>query len=138
MEKAKEYAISLGLDGRVFLDFSLINDMSYYNGVIFRGFVSGIPSAVLSGGRYDPLLHRFGRNIGACGFAIYLDRLTSFEKQSDMDFDVLLLYTEETSPITVAAKVSAIVSAGKRVLAAKSRPDGVKFGKIIDIKEANE
>jgi len=130
--------VSLGLDGRVFLDFSLINDMSYYNGIIFRGFVSGIPSAVLSGGRYDPLLQRFGRDIGACGFAIYLDKLASFEKQNDADIDVLLIYGENDDPAKVATKVGELINEGKRVLAAKSRPDGIKFSETVEFTEVNE
>ena len=43
------------------LDFSVVNDMDYYNGLVFRGFVEGIPSGVLSGGRYDNLLARMER-----------------------------------------------------------------------------
>ena len=111
--------------------------MSYYNGIIFRGFVSGIPSAVLSGGRYDPLLNRFGRSIGACGFAIYLDKLASMEKSGGDHVDVILVYGENNSPASVARKVAELVAEGKRVLAAKSVPESVKFGKIIDMKEAN-
>lgn len=127
--------VSCGLDSNVFFDFSLINDMSYYNGVIFRGFISDIPSAVLSGGRYDPLLLRFGKEIGACGFAIYLDKLTSLEKQNDADIDVLLIYGEDDDPAEVATAVSKLIARGNKVLAAKSCPDGVKFSKIINFGE---
>jgi len=56
------------------LDFSVVNDMSYYNGLIFQGFVRGVPRAVLSGGRYDPLLARMGKRGQAVGFAVYLDQ----------------------------------------------------------------
>jgi len=92
----------------------------------------------LSGGRYDPLLQRFGRDIGACGFAIYLDKLTSFEKQNDTDIDVLLVYGENDDPAKVATKVATLINGGKRVLAAKSRPDGVKFSETIKFTEVNE
>ena len=37
--------------GNVNLDFSVVNDMDYYNGLVFRGFVEGIPSGILAGGR---------------------------------------------------------------------------------------
>ena len=43
--------ISRADDGSFRLDFSIINDMNYYNGVIFRGYVAPVPKAVLSGGR---------------------------------------------------------------------------------------
>ncbi len=57
------------------LDFSLLNDVDYYSGLLFQGYVSGIPRPVLAGGRYDKLLRRFGKQQGAVGFALYLDAL---------------------------------------------------------------
>ena len=61
------------------VDFSVGGDISYYSGIIFKGFVSGIPVPVLSGGRYDNLMRRMGRKSGGIGFAVYVD---SFERQS--------------------------------------------------------
>ena len=57
------------------IDFSIINDISYYNGIIFQGYIEGIPNRVLSGGRYDELLRKFGKKSEAIGFAVYLDLL---------------------------------------------------------------
>ncbi|MBO5269329.1 MAG: ATP phosphoribosyltransferase regulatory subunit, partial [Clostridia bacterium] len=34
----------------VHLDFSLACDRNYYNGIVFRGYIDGVPEAVLSGG----------------------------------------------------------------------------------------
>lgn len=64
-----------GLDGRLSLDFSVMNSASYYNGIVFHGYVPGIEARVLSGGRYDPLMRRLGRSDSALGFAVYLDKL---------------------------------------------------------------
>jgi ATP phosphoribosyltransferase regulatory subunit len=57
------------------LDFSIANDVNYYNGLIFQGFVHGVPGVVLSGGRYDLLLQRLEKPQGAVGFAVYLNAL---------------------------------------------------------------
>ena len=57
------------------LDFSIMSDLDYYNGIIFQGYVSGVPTTVLSGGRYDNLIRKFGKKEDAVGFAIYLDKL---------------------------------------------------------------
>ena len=57
------------------LDCSVPANMRYYNGVVFSGYVKGVPQAVLSGGRYDPLMKRIGKKGGAIGFAVYLDLL---------------------------------------------------------------
>ena len=64
------------VEGRhILVDFSLTGDTNYYNGILFRGFLSGIPESVLSGGRYDRLMKKMGRKSGAVGFAVYLDLL---------------------------------------------------------------
>ncbi len=58
---------------RITVDFSVTGDMNYYSGVVFKGFVGGIPSAVLSGGRYEGLMRRMQRRSNAVGFAVYID-----------------------------------------------------------------
>ena len=59
----------------ILIDFTLVSDMNYYNGIAFKGFISGIPESVLSGGQYDRLMTKMGRKSGAIGFAVYLDLL---------------------------------------------------------------
>ena len=56
-------------------DYSVISSLNYYNGLVFRGFIEGIPEAILSGGQYDNLLHMMGhdKDTRALGFAVYLD-----------------------------------------------------------------
>ena len=57
------------------VDFSVTADGNYYNGIIFKGFVEGVPGGVLSGGQYDKLMKKMGRRSRAVGFAVYLDML---------------------------------------------------------------
>ena len=62
------------------IDFSVIDDVNYYNGIVFKGFVPGLYECVLSGGEYDNLMRKLGRDSKAIGFAVYtdlLDRLPS-------------------------------------------------------------
>ena len=73
--------VAAALDGEsVSIDFSVVNDMNYYNGIVFKGFISGIPAGVLSGGQYDNLMKKMGRSSSAIGFAVYLDMLDRFEE----------------------------------------------------------
>lgn len=65
---------SLGLTGIV-IDFSLVGDMKYYNGIAMKGFISAVPESVISGGQYDRLMTKMGRKSKAVGFAVYLDAL---------------------------------------------------------------
>lgn len=54
-------------------DLGLVHQIDYYTGVVFRGYVEGAGTAVLSGGRYDRLLESFGRPAQAIGFAVDVD-----------------------------------------------------------------
>ncbi len=66
---------AMGLSEKLIIDFSVVNDMNYYNGIAFKGFVDGIPVGVLSGGEYDGLLKKMQKNEKGIGFAVYLDEL---------------------------------------------------------------
>ena len=48
----------------------MVPRVNYYSGIIFKGYVTGIGSTVLRGGRYDNLLENFGRKISAIGFSV--------------------------------------------------------------------
>ncbi|MCD8295851.1 MAG: ATP phosphoribosyltransferase regulatory subunit [Clostridia bacterium] len=74
--------------GDMQVDFSIVGDYNYYNGIIFKGYVQGIPKAVLSGGRYDKLLEKFGKKAQAIGFALYVGEI-DFHKYAAKDEDRL-------------------------------------------------
>ncbi len=62
------------------VDYSAVNNLNYYNGIVFRGFIEGIPESILSGGQYDGLLKLMGKkNSRAVGFAVYLDEIRGDE-----------------------------------------------------------
>ena len=62
-------------EGRVRLDLSLAGDMEYYNGLVFQGYLAGVPRPLLKGGQYDLLMQKFTPSAGAIGFAVYLDEM---------------------------------------------------------------
>ena len=72
------------------VDFSITGDANYYSGIVFRGFIKGIPAAVISGGQYDNLMKKLGKNARAIGFAVYVDMLDTLsenqEKESGDDY----------------------------------------------------
>ncbi|MBQ7363379.1 MAG: ATP phosphoribosyltransferase regulatory subunit [Clostridia bacterium] len=75
--------IRAGVADSVFVDFSVVNNTRYYNGIAFRGFAEGAPSAVLLGGRYDKLMRRMKREACAVGFAVYVDELARAGREND-------------------------------------------------------
>ncbi len=115
------------------LDFSVVGDMTYYNGIVFKGFINTIPSAVLSGGQYDALMKRFGRTSGAVGFAVYLDMLDSFVTAPEYDFDTVLLYQKGTQPHDVLSAVEKLSHNGERVRAMTSLPEKIKYKTLLKI-----
>ena len=69
-------------ENRITVDFSATGDMRYYNGIAFKGFISGIPGSVLSGGQYDNLMKRMGRRDRAVGFAVFLNMLERLTEEA--------------------------------------------------------
>ncbi len=117
-------------------DFSIINDMNYYNGIVFCGFLDGICEGVLSGGQYNKLMQRMGRRSGAIGFALYLDLLEGLDADiPPYDVDVLLLYDKTASPTTVASEVARLRDGGKTVSAQCAVPDRLRYATLINFKE---
>ena len=75
LEELQALQNRLGEAGRgTRLDLSLADEMEYYNGLVFTGYVAGVPRAVLKGGRYDYLMQRFTPGANAIGPA-WLKRL---------------------------------------------------------------
>ena len=126
----------LGLAENLRLDFSIVNDMNYYNGVILRGYLPGLASGVLSGGQYDHLLRRMGKTGGAIGFAVYLDQLERLDADTpEWDVDTLLLYGPDDAPSAVAQRAEALMAEGASVRAERSVPPGLRCRRIISMEK---
>ena len=123
---------SYGLTDKLYVDFSIVNDMNYYDGIIFKGFINGIFDSVLSGGRYDRLMEKLGKKMGAIGFALYLDQLERFGSSDDgYDVDVLLLYGEDTPVAKVISAVNRFKADGKTVRATNTLDKSVSYKKLF-------
>lgn len=61
-----------GFSENISIDLATVNDMDYYTGVVFRGYIDYTGEAVLGGGRYDNLMSNFGTDEGATGFGLNL------------------------------------------------------------------
>lgn len=118
-----------GYGSRVWIDFSVGNDMKYYSGVVFKGYLEGIPTGVLSGGQYDKLLRKMGRSSRAIGFAVNLSLLEQ-EGDSACDVDTLILHGADTNPVELAAAASRWAEEGS-VLVAPQLPQGRAWKRLI-------
>ena len=113
------------------IDFSVLNDMSYYNGIVFSGFINGISDSVLSGGRYDKLIERMGRKSGAIGFALYLDLLEELDTEKKLyDVDTLIVYDDSTDVSLVMSAVKELTDKGLLVSAQKAVPQRLRYREV--------
>ena len=60
---------------RVRIDLGLLRDLGYYSGAILEVYDPALGHVLGGGGRYDGLLKRFGLDLPAAGFALYLERV---------------------------------------------------------------
>ena len=113
------------------LDFSVGNNMRYYSGVVFRGYLEGIPASVLSGGQYDKLPRKMGRKAKAIGFAMYLDLLQNRNLQEDaFDVDTLILHDGTADPLVLTAAAEEAAEKGT-VLVTRELPDGRNWKQLL-------
>ena len=126
-----------GYGDKVNIDFSLTGNMKYYNGIVFSGYIEGKSEKILSGGQYDLLAQkvRLGGG-GAIGFAVYTD-LLSCRENDGVDFEVAVIYDENTDERELFKVVNDLIASGKRVSAFTKNQVRGRFIEQIDLTGGN-
>lgn len=131
LDELQEYCSalkSLGYSKNVQIDLSMVNDIDYYNGIIFRGYIRSLPGCVLSGGQYDKAMKILGKDAGAVGFAIYLNELLKGKPEpSEYDVDAVLRYGETDDMVKVIKAVKSLQKEGLSVRAETSIPPDLRY-----------
>lgn len=70
LRRVLEIISDYGFEKYVSVDLGMVQSLNYYSGIIFRGFTHGIGFPMISGGRYDGLVGKFGKDCPATGFSI--------------------------------------------------------------------
>lgn len=123
-----------GFANSVIVDFSVGNDMKYYSGVVFKGYLEGIPTSILSGGQYDKLLKKMKRESRAIGFALYLDLLEQMATNTnDYDVDTVLLYDTDCDPLSLTGAVDRLANSVHSVRVCTEIPAQVKYRKLLKL-----
>ena len=121
-----------GFENKTVIDFSSVGGMKYYSGIVFKGYINGIPDSICSGGQYDKLMRKMGRTSSAIGFAVYLDALERFkESESDYDVDVVLL--ENDSIDLVFDAVKELSEKGQTVRVCKNIPENIRYRRVVKL-----
>ena len=125
---------SFGFGDKIRVDFSVGTDMKYYSGVVFKGYLEGITTWILSGGQYDKLLMKMGRSGNAVGFAIYLNLLEQIREKTEFDLDAVLLHDENADAAQVIA-AAAVLRKENNVLTTTRLPQDLRWRKLYKLQE---
>ncbi|MCL1913248.1 MAG: ATP phosphoribosyltransferase regulatory subunit [Eubacteriaceae bacterium] len=97
-----------GAAGNVFLDLGFTNTLGYYSAMIFKIYIAGAKTEVISGGRYDDLASSISPVSSACGFGHHLGEAMSFY---NADNDPPIKTVEIASPPTIAGQAAIVANA---------------------------
>lgn len=123
------------LQSKLRIDFSVVSDINYYNGIVFKGFIDKIPDSVLTGGRYDSLMQSMSRKSKAIGFAVYIDMLERFNaKEQKFDYDAVLLYSEKDGIAAVKDAAQSLRNEYGCVFTAKKLPEKATYDKLFELR----
>ena len=132
LEKLHKVLQIYGVADYISFDLGMLSKYKYYTGVIFKAYTYGVGDAIVKGGRYDRLLHQFGKEAPAIGFCMVIDSiLEALSRQK-----VVLPEPEPVRVITYLpdnfeeklAEVQALRTAGHAaVLIAKDMQDGEDY-----------
>ena len=108
LESLREVLKKYGTDKYVSFDLGLLSRYHYYTGVIFKAYTYGVGDAVATGGRYDRLLSRFGKDAPAVGFVASVDDIVEALARQDIRMElpeaaVRLFYKKDSYDAALAA-----------------------------------
>lgn len=133
-----------GPNGRLKLDLCLLNAREFYDGILLCGYLAGLPRPVLSGGRYDSMMYKLGHDMGALGFALYLDELERLPlPPREFDLDVWLEPEPEAATGELLRAAEKLTQEGLSVRVAEKLPPELRAarhlrfvgGELLEVKD---
>ncbi len=128
-----------GFADHIDFDLGIVNSLDYYTGIIFRGYITDSGSAVLSGGRYDNLLEKYGTAFPAIGFAINIDNVFEAKKGGSTADSIpdILVNAAENCEAKAFAEAEALSDKGVSFMFsyAETEADALNEAKVRGIKK---
>ncbi|MBM7631246.1 ATP phosphoribosyltransferase regulatory subunit [Geomicrobium sediminis] len=109
---------SYGVSSYMNIDLNVVLHIDYYTGVVFESYGKELGFPLASGGRYDELVPKFGRQASATGFGIRMDRLLEALNHIDCPLNqerTLILFSKERQKEAVE-EAKQLRESGKRVV----------------------
>lgn len=97
------------------LDFTLLNDTEFYDGILMAGYINGIARPVLAGGRYDGMMQKLSKTGGAIGFAVYLSELEYLRQSKTEETNEVIILNENSNSAKLLQEVARLTSSGLNV-----------------------
>ena len=122
-------------------DLSMVQPLDYYTGVVFRGFARGAAAQVLSGGRYDALVGRYGKPRPACGFAVDVEGLADCLPEAEPPrLHRLVWYAEGClgAALAAVARGGAVLAASDTAAAAADEARALGLTELLCVDETGE
>lgn len=144
LRQVVELLYDYGCNEYVSIDLGMVQRLNYYTGVIFRGFTYGIGFPVLSGGRYDGLVGKYGSTCPSVGFSVNINHImTALERQNvplpEPGVELVIGYGSAGGGRRTAISLAqAYRSAGKTVeleLTHRAGEELIQYGKSRDAKK---
>jgi ATP phosphoribosyltransferase regulatory subunit len=83
LESLRDFFEKENIKQCIHFDLSMVPDLDYYDGMIFKGYYFNSPKKIISGGRYDSLTEKFGKRVSAIGFSINMEEVTRLYIQEE-------------------------------------------------------
>jgi ATP phosphoribosyltransferase regulatory subunit len=137
LKEILEILKSYGFESKVIFDLSERKGMKYHTGITYEVFHPLLGCSLASGGRYDQLLKKFGRDLPATGIAVNVDSLQlllerkGIFKEEKKDFYIIDLKKERKLAYEIAKALREKGFSVARDIIKRSIEESVKtaFGK---------
>ncbi|MCB0857261.1 MAG: ATP phosphoribosyltransferase regulatory subunit [Solirubrobacterales bacterium] len=73
------------LNREVLLDLGMLREIGYYSGSTIEVYDDAVGDVIGGGGRYDDLMNRFGMDLPAAGFTLYIERIHKAQLERGRD-----------------------------------------------------
>jgi len=102
IQRIYEILSSYGFEKFVSIDLGMLSSIHYYTGSIFKCYTHGIGYPICAGGRYDNLVRKFGRDLGAVGIAFGINNILTVlrgqsEEIGETNISRTLVFAEENA-----------------------------------------
>ena len=130
LEELYELLKKYGVEDYVSFDLGMLSKFHYYTGVIFKAYTYGVGDAIVTGGRYDTLLGRFGKEAAAIGFMVIVDDLMEALFRQGIEVEVVenkqILYYDENNYSEMLSKAIELRKQGVCVSMLPKQYEGAK------------